>query len=397
MRLLYLADIRFPMERANGIQTAETCHALARAGVRVDLVVRRTDDRSDAACLEFFGLPPHPNLTLRRVGVIAPGTLWGRLSFIAQSIPLLMNRDYDAVYTRDLALAALIFRLRRLHNLPLVYEAHTIASEFSKEVSRLYREGRSGNPRKLKRLKRREGGVWHHAFVVVTITRGLAESLASLHGNREGVVVVPDGARVPSEPVAPKQPDGGPFLVYYIGQLYPWKGVDVLLEAVQHVPEIEAVIVGGLPPEPDLDRTRRSAEHLGIAARVHFRGYLSPPRLAEERARADALVIPLRDTTTGRHFTSPLKLFEAMASGRPIVASALPSIQEILSHEQNALLVSPDDPLALANAIQRLAGDPLLGRRLAAKAAEDVKMYSWDKRAQKIAELLETIPKREHT
>src|SRR3990172_2189641 len=64
MNLLYLADIRFPMERANGIQTIETCHALARDGVSVELLVRRSDSRSDASCFEFFGLAPHPNLRL---------------------------------------------------------------------------------------------------------------------------------------------------------------------------------------------------------------------------------------------------------------------------------------------------------------------------------------------
>ena len=62
MKLLYLADIRFPMERANGIQTIETCHALARRGIDVQLVVRRSDGRSDEECLRFFGLAPHPNL-----------------------------------------------------------------------------------------------------------------------------------------------------------------------------------------------------------------------------------------------------------------------------------------------------------------------------------------------
>ena len=64
MKLLYLADIRFPMERANGIQTVETCHALARRGIDVDLVVRRSDARSDVECLFFSTSPRIPTLQL---------------------------------------------------------------------------------------------------------------------------------------------------------------------------------------------------------------------------------------------------------------------------------------------------------------------------------------------
>ena len=120
MNLLYLADIRFPMERANGIQTIETCHALARDGIGVELVVQRSDPRSDEACLEFFGLGPHPNLRLQRLAVPAPGTSWGRLVFAARCLALMKDSRLDAVYTRDLVLADLALRTKWLHGLPVV-------------------------------------------------------------------------------------------------------------------------------------------------------------------------------------------------------------------------------------------------------------------------------------
>ena len=128
----------------------------------------------------------------------------------------------------------------------------------------------------------------------------------------------------------------------------------------------DLVIVGGLPPEPDLDRLRRLASDLDLAERVSFRGYLPPSDLASERTRADIFVVPLLDSTTARLYTSPLKLFEAMAAGRPLIAFDLPSLREILEHEQNALLVPPGDEDALAAAIDRLAGDEALSQRLAA-------------------------------
>jgi len=90
-----------------------------------------------------------------------------------------------------------------------------------------------------------------------------------------------------------------------------------------------------------------------------------------------------------RHFTSPLKLFEAMAAGRPIVASDLPSVREVLEDGVHALLVPADDPHALAAAIRKLDSDEDLRKRLARAAGDKVRQYSWDERARKILRLLE--------
>jgi len=99
----------------------------------------------------------------------------------------------------------------------------------------------------------------------------------------------------------------------------------------------------------------------------------------------------LLDSTTARLFTSPLKLFEAMASGRPVIASDLPSIREILTHDENALLVPPGNAHALAAAIERLLSDSALSARLAARAFEDVKGNSWDRRAEAISSFMESL------
>ena len=384
MKILYLADIRFPMERANGIQTIETVHALARRGVEVDLVVRRTDGRSDEACLEFFGLPPHPGLHLRRVS--AP---FGKWSYFASAFGLLVRARgrWDFVYTRDLVLADLALRLGTL---PLIYEAHTVAAVFAEEHGRLYGAERVPSKAKLSRLDKRERRVCRDAAGIVTITEALRSALEDRHGKIAPSHVVPDGTRLPND-VHAFEGFHSPPRVYYIGQLYPWKGVDVLVEAMGQVKDAELVIVGGLPPEPDLDRLKRLASSLSLESRVRFRGFVPPPELSAERRTADLFVIPLLDSTTARLFTSPLKLFEAMASGRPVIASDLPSIREILTHEENALLVPPGDARALAAAIERLLRDPALSARLAARALEDAKAYSWDRRAEAISSLLESL------
>ena len=224
---------------------------------------------------------------------------------------------------------------------------------------------------------------------MIAITHGLLASLSELHAPLAQTRVVPDGTEVPARPPSPRERSAGqPLQVYYVGQLYPWKGVDVLVESMKHLTGAELVVIGGLPPEPDLDRVRRLAERLGLSDRVQFRGFLPPPDVAKERSNADVFVIPLLDSTTARVFTSPLKLFEAMAAGRAVVASDLPSLREVLKNEENALLVPPGEPEALAAAIQRLADDPEMANRLAARASEDVKSYSWEERGRKLRDLL---------
>jgi glycosyltransferase involved in cell wall biosynthesis len=176
-------------------------------------------------------------------------------------------------------------------------------------------------------------------------------------------------------------------VIGYAGHLYSWKGVDVLLDAIARLPRARGLIVGGHSAEPDLARTKSVAERLGVADRVTFTGLVEPARVAQLLRQADVLVLPNPASAISTRYTSPLKLFEYMAAGRPIVASDLPSIREVLRDGVNAMLVPPGDPGALASAIDRLLTDPGLAARLARAALDDVPKYSWDRRA----ELLEAL------
>jgi glycosyltransferase involved in cell wall biosynthesis len=175
--------------------------------------------------------------------------------------------------------------------------------------------------------------------------------------------------------------------VAYAGHLYAWKGVDVLLEAIARLPQARGLIVGGHSSEPDLARTKSVAERLGLGERVTFTGLVEPTRVAQLLTQADVLVLPNPASAISTRYTSPLKLFEYMAAGRPIVSSNLPSIREVLRDGVNALLVPPGDPIALASAIDQLLTDPELAARLARAALDDVPNYSWQRRA----ELLEAL------
>ena len=118
-----------------------------------------------------------------------------------------------------------------------------------------------------------------------------------------------------------------------------------------------------------------------------------PPRTVPAwLKRFDVLALPniASERISARH-TSPLKLFEYMAAGRPIVASDLPSLREVLRDDENALLVPPDDPKVLAAGIRRVIEDKPFAAKLAAQAREDVMQYSWTSRAKRLLEFMNSL------
>jgi glycosyltransferase involved in cell wall biosynthesis len=114
--------------------------------------------------------------------------------------------------------------------------------------------------------------------------------------------------------------------------------------------------------------------------------------MPDHLAACDVLVSPHgRQADGGEFFGSPTKLYEYMAVGRPIVASRLGQIAEVLEDQVTALLVEPDDPRALAEAIVRLVDDACLRRRLGcgARAAAEER-HTWRQNAQRVIDCLRT-------
>ena len=392
MRIRYFADIRFPLERANGVQTMETCHALARRGHEVCLVVRPDSATPARDPWAYYGLPRVPALTIEYV--TAPASPSGRrAAYVAHSVWRSLGRSRaDVILTRDLTIAGLLLRLPASARPPVVYESHGFAPAVGEDLPKMLSSASALSAAKGRRLEARERLVWARAGGYITITAALARELEGRFGPRPRLAVVPDGARLPELEGVGLRPDAGTAgpVVGYAGHLYPWKGPDVLLAALEHLPGVRALIVGGLAGEPDLDRIRALADRVA-PGRVTFAGQVDPPRVAGLLRQADVLVLPNTPGRVSAAYTSPLKLFEYMASGRPIVASDLPALREVLRPDENAVLVEAGHAGALAAGIARVLGDGTLASRLAAEAREDVREWTWDKRAERIEALVESV------
>ena len=154
----------------------------------------------------------------------------------------------------------------------------------------------------------------------------------------------------------------------------------MLVEAAKALPEIYCVIAGGM--EADVQRLRQKA---GGLANVRIDGFQPPDRVATYLAAGDLGVVPNRaKPEISAKYTSPLKVYEAMAAGLPLVVSDVPSLREILAPDEEAVFVKPDDGNALAQGIQALMADAsrreAMSKRLLARAP----LHTWDARAERI-------------
>jgi glycosyltransferase involved in cell wall biosynthesis len=160
--------------------------------------------------------------------------------------------------------------------------------------------------------------------------------------------------------------------------------VDVFVRALALAPGLRGLIVGGHPGEADLARVERIAREAGVTDRLTITGLVPPRDVTRYLAQADVLVLPNTPSAISERYTSPLKLFEYLTLGKPVAASDLPSIREILTHDVDALLVPPGDAPALAAALIRVTEDAALAGRLGAAALALSADYTWDRRAERL-------------
>ncbi|MEO8500450.1 MAG: glycosyltransferase family 4 protein, partial [Vicinamibacteria bacterium] len=220
----------------------------------------------------------------------------------------------------------------------------------------------------------------------IATTQGILTTFERLFGPRPRTAVVPNGCDTPKDRTfTPPSEDNR---IVYAGQLYPWKGVDVLVQAFARISGGELVIAGGLKGESDFDRIQELAQTLNLGERIRFLGSLPQKDVARELGRATVVAAPfLKSAMTSEH-TSPIKAFEAMAAGRPLLISDTEASREIVEDGRTGLVVPPGNVDAWARALERVLSDRPLQMALARAAFEKATQYSWTRRAERIEEFL---------
>lgn len=369
-KLIYLANIRIPTEKAHGFQIMKMCEAFAENGQEVEMWVPRRLNFLKEDPFVFYNV--NRNFKLVKIPCLDfnTGGHWGRWGFLIQTISFLIGAKLNSFfypgalfYSRE-PWAGIFFKdyVLELHDLP-------------------------------KPIKKLNLFLWNQARKIVVLTRYLKEELVAEGINEDKISIEPDGVdlkdfdflidkiKLRAELKLPVDKK----IVLYAGSfyLYDWKGVDILLEAEKYfAKDVALVLVGGSEQElSDLSKA-------GLSANVILRGRVSHSLIPRYLKCADILVLPNKTgSPNSEKYTSPLKLFEYMASGVPIVASDLPSLRAVLN-EENAFLVKPNDSACLGSGINELLTKRELAESLKRQASIDILKYSWDKRAASILENL---------
>jgi glycosyltransferase involved in cell wall biosynthesis len=378
--IVYFCNAQIPSRSTNALQVMRMCAGFRRAGAGVTLVhPRRIGNRPEGYhgdLWSFYGIAERFPIVSLPTPLTRRAAQARLLARPVEAAPLAAYLAYVArpgaapfvAYARSFLAAWLVLKIRRL----------SPRSVCRGVVVELHDEPR----------RRQEWNVLRQADGIVTISAALRDRLID-HAPElaERVWVEHDGVdlslfdsrkldraasrqrlRLPDQPVA-----------VYTGRVNLEKGAGVLLDAAALLDDWTFVLVGRVYDQAFLEKR---------SPNVIFTGFVPPADVPTYIAAADALVLPSTNQLSYAAYTSPLKLFEYMASGRPIAAADLPVFREVLTPDHTALVYAPLDSQGLANQLTRLRGDPELGLALTRQARIDVEQYDWESRAQRILQRL---------
>ena len=227
----------------------------------------------------------------------------------------------------------------------------------------------------------------------MVITRGLKDKLIAMGIKENKIFIAPDGVdlndfNLTATKEKCREKLNLPLnkkLVLYAGHLYKWKGVETLALASKFLPpDILIVIVGGIKWYLSNFKKFIKKNDLKNVLVLGHKDYSQIPYFLKS---ADCLILTgTQDSEVSRSHTSPMKMFEYMASKTPIVASDLPSFREVLN-KNSAVFVEADNPEKMAEGIRNVLNNAEFAKRISEQAYVDVQQYTWDKRAARILEI----------
>lgn len=209
-------------------------------------------------------------------------------------------------------------------------------------------------------------------------------------------VIIPFGAAsgqtaTPTRPSASRRSAADPFNLLFVGRLVRRKGVDVLLNAAKHLKSDKRLRIHIVGEGPERKPLMAESERLGVTDTVTFEGGVSAERIHDFFDSCDALVLPAIVTETGETEGLGVVLLEAMAYGKPVIASSAGGITDIVIDGKTGLLSPPGDSSALARVISVAMDDPDRMRILAGNGAVHAeKEFGWDTIVMRLKETYRT-------
>jgi len=374
MKIACITTSKIPSSTANSIQVMKVCQALQQVGQQVHLWVPKFQTAEWPELANLYGLS-----TAFEVDWINFYKGAKQYDFSWKAVQAGMAWGAGVVYTWALQ-AAVIGLLRKI---PTVMEFHDVPT--GKLGPHLFRTFLKAPGKK----------------VVMTTTRALANNLEEKFNitiPEQILQIAPNGTELeryehlPS-PVQARQKLNlkEQFTIVYSGHFYSGRGMEILVSLAKALPQFQFLWIGG--KAEDIEPWKEKLAKHAIR-NVVITGFIENQSLPLYQSAGDILVMPYQRAISGSSggnivkVINPMKMFDYLASGRPIAASDIPVFHEVLN-EKNAVFCTPDDEQDWVRAILHLANDLRLQKRLAAQAKQDASLYTWKSRAQRTLKILE--------
>lgn len=377
MKLLYLAPVGLFDDWAHTVQIMKMCEAFSQNGVEVELVVpsRKTSfsekNPNNADPFNYnnvekvFKITKIPSLDLF-YGNPSKFFYWLRLfSFLFFAKFYLIFKKYDILYTRE-TYARLFFR-------KIFLEKHSLPEDMSFFTKFIFK----------------------HVSGLIVLTSYIKKRAMDLGVPEKIIFVSHDGVKLEDFLNSPtidisREKLGLPkdaCIFGYIGTLKTMgmeKGVLDAILSLEFLPDNYFLYIVGGTVE-DVNFYKNVVNSKNLQNRVIFAGKVSQKSIPLHISACDILVAPFPKNEHYEYFMSPLKIFEYMASKRPMIVSDLASLREVLVDGETAMFIEPNNPGKLSGVILKLYNDPVLANRIALNAYSDMERnYTWKKRASNI-------------
>lgn len=383
MKILLLAPSPFFQLRGTPIAVRLLTKVLTAEGHEVHILTYHEGEQ-----VQF------PNLTISRIpalpGIknIKPGPSWKKivsdLVLFVKLLKMVHRNRFDVIHAvEESVFMALV--IKRIFGIPFIYDLDSLLSQ---QLSEKYKALRFLKPV----LELFEKKAVKGSLGAVTVCKFLEESVLKCDAHKL-VVRLEDITLLPEISAEEDQAENRMMVepaVMYIGNLERYQGIDLLLEgfqmAIRKIPEAKLVIIGG--SEPDITRYRKRAQDLGIGDKTRF---LGPKPIDQMRFWFDQAQILVSPRIQGQN--TPMKIYSYLDSGKPVLATDLPTHTQVLDKEI-AFLVSPA-PEAMAEGMVTLLKDSRLRKNLACSAKERVKQeYCFEAYQRKLIDFYSKIESR---
>lgn len=386
VKIAYIYLNNLNQKNANVNQTLNMVHALGKLTC-VNFIMSWISNKNLNFILDFFSINKNFGIKRMPVFLVIKSFFLEKLTRALYSFFVVLYLKlikHDVIYTRDFSFLLFLSYLPNWikPKQKIFFELHTIYHKSSQQKVNYSQERKA--------LK--------EAYYYIPISNGIYEDLISLFGiHKDKITILPDGVNIDNfNKVQPMMDclnekygiNRETKVIVYAGSFKYWKGVDVLIKSIKFIKSnnFKILLIGG--HGEDRDRIEKLILENAINNKIVVDGFLSQKELINILKCSDVGVIPNIKTPISEKYTSPLKLFEYMICGLPIICANLPSMKEILINERNCLFFETENEKDLANKIDDLLKNNIFRRKLSINNIQDAKEYTWDGRAEKIINII---------